>query len=41
MANLTVNFVYIIMAGAILASGVLFVVTKIRNNKESENEIEI
>lgn len=41
MANLSVNFVYIIMAGAILASGVLFVVTKIRNNKERENEIEI
>ena len=41
MANLTVNFVYLIMAGAILASGVLFIVTKIRNNKESENEIEI
>ena len=31
------NFVYIIMAGAIIASGVLFIFTKIKINKKNEN----
>ena len=36
-SSLSVDFVYIILVGAIIASGVLFLVKKIRMNNENKN----